>query len=258
MLSTPPHDVNRPLSWRGRSLGALTMRYAMARWRDFGTEDRQFIQRLRRDGIDIATIWDIGASNGAWSLMVGRHVPGVALHLFEPLIGFDKGYCDSVRYYLHRFDNWHLHRTALGAEDGEAEIFVPEMSYGSTLLPSVYARREWRALTVPMRRMDSIVESGEAPPPDLLKIDTQGYERVVLEGGASCLSSVKALILEAWLSRDYGEDTPLFGELADWLGERGFRAIEVAPGYRTPQGWMRSVDMYFVSEPVAATLGYYL
>ena len=117
-------------------------------------------------------------------------------------------------------------------------------------------RQNWRSVTVPVRSGDSLIHSGEAPVPDLLKADTQGFEFELLKGVEANLPRIKVLLLETWLSRGYGPATPLLAELIEWLGDRGFVLADFGDGYRDASGLMRSVDAFFLHKDVALKTGF--
>ena len=53
-------------------------------------------------------------------------------------------------------------------------------------------------LTVKARRLDDLIDEGAIPPPGLIKIDVEGAEEFVLEGGANLLRKHRPhIILEA-------------------------------------------------------------
>lgn len=103
---------------------------------------------------------------------------------------------------------------------------------------------------------DTIVKTGKASVPDVLKADTQGFEKQVLQGLGDELSEIKVLLLETWLSRGYGQETPLLPELIAWLDERDFVLVETADDYRNENGFMVSVDAFFLRRDVAVNIGY--
>jgi len=127
---------------------------------------------------------------------------------------------------------------ALGAEEGEAEIIVSNETDMSSLLPlkdeilrvspsSVAAGTE----KVTVRTLDGVFDQFVgADDRAFLKIDTQGYERAVLDGAAMSLPKLAGLQVELSL-------TPLYEGEADWraLVERieaaGFALSFVLPGY---------------------------
>ncbi len=211
--------------------------------------------RLEARGIELPVIWDIGASNGAWSLMVSSAFPNAEVLLFEPLAAFDKTYCSALRNHLERHKNWRLHPHAIGSSNTIAMLYKDGPSYGSSLIASEYAKSHWRAIDVPVRSIESLIEVDQCSPPDVIKIDTQGSEAEIIKGAGHHLSKVKVLLLESWLSRAYGPETPLLDELVDTLRPRGFVLAEIHPGYCDPDGMMHSVDAFFIRQDLAAEYG---
>jgi hypothetical protein len=55
-------------------------------------------------------------------------------------------------------------------------------------------------------------------------LDMQGYELAALKSGESVLTQVRAILLEVSLEEIY-EDNPLWPEVGEWLGQRGFEPV---------------------------------
>jgi FkbM family methyltransferase len=260
----PENMTPSPFSFDPRSTPSVTERarfqrrraLALWKWRNYASQDSAFINRLMKADVQIQTIWDVGASNGAWSWIVGRNIPKVRHHLFEPLAGHVEDYAKTLQQHLYAHPNWTLHTSALGERDDAATIFADANNYGSSLVASDYVKDNWRPIIVNVRSCDSLVENDEAPVPDLIKADTQGFELNMLKGAVRMLPKVKALLLESWLTRGYGPDTPLLTELIDWLKPHGFAPVEFADGYQDPSGFYRSVDVFFLRNDVASQAGY--
>ena len=68
------------------------------------------------------------------------------------------------------------------------------------------------------------------PLPDLIKLDTQGSERLILSASPECVKNASVIFTETWLMRGYGPETPLLTELMDLLHPSGYRLAEL--GYR--------------------------
>jgi hypothetical protein len=75
-----PSIVERALFHRWRA-------QALWKWRSYASQDRAIISRLIEAGVPIETIWDVGASNGGWSWILGCNIPTIRHHLFKPLAG---------------------------------------------------------------------------------------------------------------------------------------------------------------------------
>jgi hypothetical protein len=111
---------------------------------------------------------------------------------------------------------------------------------------------------VPVRRLDDVVSRLELPPADLIKMDVQGFELKILNGGELTCRQAKALMIETWLYRGYGPDTPLLGEIIDWMTGHDFRLVSFGDTYISPDMTLFSVDAFFLRNdlmPVVAQSG---
>jgi FkbM family methyltransferase len=167
----------------------------------------------------IATIYDIGANVGTWSLLAKAVMPEAVVHAFEPLAGCH----DRFHANLKGIRNVHLHKTALGREDTTATMYLGEVTDTSSLLPPGPKVQEQPAATIelPVRALDSFVRENSLPPADLLKLDVQGFELEVLAGSVDTLDSASAVICEVSFTELYHGQC-LFGDVVSFLGARGF------------------------------------
>ncbi|MGE0700388.1 MAG: FkbM family methyltransferase, partial [Hyphomicrobiaceae bacterium] len=198
MTVTPNRfPVDEPLTtlerWRYRAACAYVTSW---QYRDFAKDDRTFLEVLMANGVEIATVFDVGASNGAWGLMVPHFIPGIRSFMFEPLVGHSEGYSRFMRGLLSSHPDWTLFTCALSDKEGETTIYMDKNVYGSTLIPGPYAEANWQKIDVEVRTIDGLVASGDATQPDVIKIDTQGSELAILKGGERVLAGTKALLLE--------------------------------------------------------------
>jgi FkbM family methyltransferase len=113
-----------------------------------------------------------------------------------------------------RDPRWDAHRIALGSTDSEARINVMRHSnFSSFLAPNEYSHREFGDCTlvthgesVPVRRLAGLfdeVTGGSRRGHVYLKMDTQGWDLQVLEGGMGCLERVAALQSEVSVNAIY-------------------------------------------------------
>ncbi len=213
--------------------------------------DQRFLSRLRRGGFRARVIYDVGASTGVWSETMLGIFPGARCHLFEPLASHPV-FAAELGARLERVPHLVLHAIALGEEDGEETIAVAEDGFGSSLndrgeLPLIRERR-----SVPVRRLDSYVRERNLEPPDIVKIDTQGYEAAVLRGGQETIRHAGALLLETWLERGYGPRTPLLPEIIALLKPLGFTLVDFGEQFRDEHDRLYSVDAFFLTRELAA------
>jgi FkbM family methyltransferase len=80
----------------------------------------------------------------------------------------------------------------------------------------------------------------------LLKVDTQGYERKVLEGASSLMNRVKAIQLELSLVELY-TGAPRIAEMIEYVEGLGFEIFNFAPAFKDKsQGRLLQVDGFFI------------
>jgi hypothetical protein len=82
----------------------------------------------------------------------------------------------------------------------------------------------------------------------LLKVDVQGYEIAVLQGGSQTLEGAEVLVLEVSLL-EYNVGSPLFADVVDWMRNAGFFVYDIC-GYarRESDDALFQVDLMFVRE----------
>lgn len=207
--------------------------------------DTEKLSFFKDKGFDPKCIFDIGGSNGSWSRIVETVFPNSKFHLFEPLADQPE-YKDFIESYLDSSPNATLHRVAVGNRCGKTTFSISNHTiFGSTSLPTSQ-KSLFKKMEVPVVSIDSVVESG-VPCPDLVKMDIQGGELDALKGMEKCLPNVQMLMLETWLSRGYGKDTPLFHELIEFLLKFDFHVVELGDCYRDETGSLISQDFIFAN-----------
>ncbi len=174
-----------------------------------------------------ATVFDVGANQGQFAGAAAWWFPGCHIVSFEP--------SPSVFPVLQRntakIPNLRLVQSALGDRAGELEFFENEYSHASSALPVTAAQKELRPETghvrkvvVPVTTLDAFAASEEGPRPLLLKLDVQGFEKKVLEGGKLLLGKVDFLLFECSYQALY-EGEPLFEEMYHYVRSLGFELV---------------------------------
>ncbi len=183
-----------------------------------------------------AVVHDIGANAGTWTCLLKSLYPAARVEAFEPL---DRFAADFARWTSAWPGDIRLHTLALGDHPGHATLHITDFADASSLLPLAEAgRAEFKVapaatVTVPVARLDDLLASGAAAPPDLVKLDVQGFELAVLRGGENALASARAVLCEV-STRAFYDGQPLFGDILIHLEARGFRlhalGANVEPG----------------------------
>jgi FkbM family methyltransferase len=195
-------------------------------------------------------VFDVGASNGGWSSAVAELWPLATFHLFEPLAELPE-YRQYLDWMSARTDvQATVHPVALDDAEHKSAISVSDHLVGSSLLADRRAPGFHSSVAVRTRTLDDYRHEHGLPVPELLKIDTQGLELRILQGAERTLPGVEVLLVETWMRRGYGPDTPLLHEVVAWLAARGFTVADFAGEYRDEAGVLFAKDLLFTRDPL--------
>ena len=196
-----------------------------------GVADIAHLLQLNR--IDV--VLDVGANIGQYAKQVRRRGYRGRIVSFEPVVSNHT----SLAKAAARDTDWIVApRMALGEEDGETEVQVSAYSDMSSLLPATSETQTAfprasavAAEPVGKRKLDSLYSDYvQADERSFLKLDTQGFERHVLDGAERVLPLIQGLQLELSLVPLY-EGESLFDELHERVCSLGFEPYLFAPGF---------------------------
>lgn len=157
------------------------------------------------------TILDIGGNIGVTPILLARTFPGAVIHCFEPV----PENFELLRRNVAPYPNIHAHCVALGREDSKREIFFsddPDNFGGFSFFEAGSDRG--KQIPVVVRGVRAYFEEQRLPPPDLIKIDTEGAEYEILTS-----FDPEMLARVTWISGElHGErDFELLGFLSKWF-----------------------------------------
>jgi len=163
-------------------------------------------------------ILDIGASTGCYPLLAKFH-PGAQVYAFEP-------YPPAYEILLRNIELNELqgqvstYRFALSNYDGVATLKAPvdRKNAGLACLGKPLRFMEWEEVEVSVYRLDSL----SLPCIDLIKIDTEGCELLVLQGGEETINRHRPSILLEYEERNTAQFGYHRSEIADLLGSWGY------------------------------------
>lgn len=196
-------------------------------------------------------VLDVGANVGQYARALRRAGYGGRIVSFEPVASAHARLADAAA----GDPAWTVApRMALGAADGEAEIHVSNRTDMSSLLPirgeALAALPKARSVgrePVPVRRLDGVyAEYAGAGARAFLKIDTQGFERAVLDGAGAVLAELQGLQLELSLIPLYHGEAGYL-EMIDRLAGSGFEIHLLVPGFFSKRlGRQLQIDAVFL------------
>jgi FkbM family methyltransferase len=196
--------------------------------------------RIKQRGMSIGTVIDIGASNGMWSEVCERHFPDAKYLLVEA----QQAHETSLKAYSATRPNVEYLISAAG--DGLGTIKFDDADlFGGV---ATHTSAEWAKATVPLTTIDHEIGGRSLPGPYLVKLDTHGFEREILDGAAETLSSTNLLVIETYIFR-LRDGAPLFDEMVIYMRDRGFEVIDMSePMWRQKDSSLWQIDMFFVKK----------
>lgn len=219
-----------------RDLRKLIGRVGQRILRALGVEVRSLrrIQNERRDrevqrwrvlkSHGFLTILDVGANEGQFASIARRLWPEACVHSFEPLPDVHATLAEKFR----GDPKVRTHNIGLGAVQRVECMHRSAFSPSSSLLPMAQLHQnEWphsagnKIVEVRIERLDDWVSGFPGISPCLIKIDVQGYELSVIDGGADTIRQADIVVLEVCF-RELYEGQALFGEIHDRMRELGF------------------------------------
>jgi FkbM family methyltransferase len=237
------------VSWIQRTVANQLARRGFEVRRHSATR-RQAVLSAR--GVDL--VLDVGAARGGYGSELRRFGYAGRIVSFEPL-------ADAFRSLSRQIADdplWSAHNVALGAEPGTATINVASNSDSSSLLPMLDAHRAAAPSvtyvageTIKVERLDDVCADvvGTAQSA-FLKLDTQGFERAVLQGGPETVARCVGLQLELSFIPLYGGGM-LADEAISWAYDQGFQLVGMEQGYAAPTGQILQMDGVFMRGPEA-------
>lgn len=169
----------------------------------------------------ITTVLDIGANTGQFSTSIRKVLPKARIYAFEPV---EECYL-KLSQRMRADDFFECFPYALGAEDGRTALNKNEFTPSSSILPMTEGHvaefpftAEASTTEVEVRSLDSVAPTLDLRGPLLVKMDVQGFEGRVVEGGRETLSRAEVVIVEVLLTEFYEGQTTfheLYGELSE-------------------------------------------
>lgn len=199
---------------------------------------------LAGQSLAVGSILDVGASDGRWSEEALRWFPEATCVLYEP----NPVHLPGIGRFVARHPGRAIHRSeAVGARPGTATFDVSS-DFGGSLIDPGTDREDGKSIDVPLVRLDDSVAWLRVQDPYLVKLDTHGFERGILEGATNVLESASVLIIEAYAHRITSEAL-LFWELCALLAERGFRPVDLVDVmHREYDGALWQMDLVFLRD----------
>ncbi len=201
----------------------------------------------------IGCVFDIGASTGGYASELRASGYRKRIISFEP----SSDAFQVLKSQAQGDAYWEVYQLVLGKKPGVTSLNLSRNRESSSMLrlksrhievypESVYIGQE----TVKVDTLDRITDQfPEISEPTFLKIDTQGYELQVLQGGVGTISNMTGIQVELSLVEMYENETP-YMKIISFLESLGFCLMSFQPVIDDPTtGQLLQIDGLFFRNP---------
>ncbi|WP_348812036.1 FkbM family methyltransferase [Flavobacterium maritimum] len=183
---------------------------------------------------NINVIIDIGANIGQYGAEMRNLGFKGEIISFEPM----KKAFNILEKIASKDLNWKVYNYSIGERDGQTTINIAKNSVSSSLLDNLpqlvesapqakFVEKE----TIKIQKLDSVFDSFNLKGKNIyLKIDTQGYEEMVLLGAEKSLKSIKGVQIEMSFISSY-KGAMTFEMMKNKLNELDFELLALENGF---------------------------
>ncbi len=166
-------------------------------------------------------VLDIGANQGLLTASIARQLgPSRSLVAFEPVP--ETANRAAATFALNGLSNATVLAIGVGDTDEDLQFNIIEGNSDLATTRAVVGTSKATALTVPCRRLDSLLDNALREPVGLMKIDVEGFEPNVVRGAQSLIARDRpAIVFEYW---------------PEAANQQGWRIEDVANGIVTAGG----------------------
>lgn len=214
-------------------------------YKEFYKPELLAIQRLvKKGGVAI----DIGANIGLFSVYLSKELGKKGkVYAFEPIK--DTYWRMKENLTLNRCENVEAFQEAISNKKGKAVMNVFPEGYGAW---NTFGKPQFGEIkpisreTVPVTTLDEFVKQKDIRKIDFLKIDVEGFELDVLQGGKKAITSNKVKHLSFEISQ-----TPLEGakrtgdDIFNILTKYGFKTYKFNPDSNKFEGPVFEPDVFY-------------
>ena len=199
---------------------------------------------LKKIGIKINVVYDIGARYGRWSKGVSRIFPHAKFYLFE---ASDK--CQSTL----SAQSFPFFIEALSSKVKNVTFYEKNTPGDSYMKDKSIIYKNSAGITKKTSTIISLIEQKKLPVPDFMKIDTQGSEIDILKGCGKYLKKVKLLYLECPIV-NINEGAPDISEYLTFTKKAGFIPLDICEKH-IHNNILLQIDILFINKSEVFNLG---
>jgi FkbM family methyltransferase len=204
--------------------------------RDFGMSVA--LNGLRQRGYAPRVIYDIGAADGTWARFALGVFPEAHIVCFEPLTERV-----SALKQLESESKGRVRFLQFGVGDADVDLRI---GVSESLFDSSFAYGAAHSRIASVRTLETLLRTEKLELPSFVKIDVQGFEKRVIDGGPSVFAHADLVLMECQFL-PFCEDMRTLDQTIAHMSSIGFIPYEFVDLLRRPlDGAMGQCDILFV------------
>ena len=204
----------------------------------------------------IETIIDIGANNGEFAEFLASYFDAKETYVFEPL----NLYLPELQNKAEKIANLKIFNVALSdrwdSQDFYQNSYRPASSFlrvNDVSIQEFSQMAEETKIAVDVAPLDEIIDSKSLQQDIFIKVDVQGVEDKVIQGGIKTFSLAKCVLIEMSFVRMYNQQT-LFEEVHSLLVSLGFRLAGIKNQIVSSQGKPMFAHCFYLRQDYSSNL----
>lgn len=189
------------------------------------------LKTLRTFGFYPKNALDIGSYRGQWSKTMAQLFPECKFALV-----------DALNFEIELQDNLTFYHALLDSTERETQWFEKRNSGDSMFREktSIFSDCE-----IKLRKTMTLEKLFPSKVFDLIKIDCQGAEIPIIEGGLELVERSSVIILEVPVAGQYNEGVPGFASHIEFMNKLGFELIDICQEHRIGLKYLIQTDLVF-------------
>jgi FkbM family methyltransferase len=194
-----------------------------------------FYNRVKKSGLPCSVIYDIGAHHGDFSIALKNIFQKSKFYMFEADSKKEKFLKETgLLYYIALLSN----------TSGQKYFYTNNSSGDSYYKETTKFYQNTTPTVVNAVTLDNLVDAQSLPPPDIIKIDTQGSELDVLKGGLKTILNSTLIHLECPII-EYNQGSPRLHEIVSFMATLNFIPSDIIECHTGIDGLIQ-VDIAFL------------
>ena len=202
------------------------------------------LRNLKNKKLDIKVVYDIGARYGRWSKGVSKIFLKANFYLFEA--------SEKCRPFLAK-QRFPFFIEVLSSRIQDVTFYESDTPGDSYYKDKSSIYKKTVGVTKKTSTLSSMIMQKKIPPPDFIKLDTQGSEIDILKGCMPSLKNVKLLYIECPVI-DINEGAPKFNDYMNFMTKNGFVPYDICERHIHNNALLQ-IDILFINKSLAIKMG---